>query len=407
MISYEDTIAIVREYGSDKILQHETVKLSEIVDRVCAENIVAPLNIQPFNNSAMDGFAIRADDIANASNETPTKLEVYGRIAAGDGPAAHVLPSGACIEIMTGAPVPEGADSVVPVELVDISNDNIIFKEAIKTGANVRMAGEDFKSGMEVLNKGDLLKAQHILVLATLGVSQVKLYRKPKVALISTGKELVDDFEHELKPGQIYNSNGPYLHASLLSMGAEVCPYATIKDEEGAFVKSVKDAIDKDVDVIISTGAVSAGKYDFIRGSLEEMGAKILFHKVRIRPGKPVLFARLPGGTLFFGLPGNPVAGAAGLRFFVKPLLNAMSELPVEKPVKAILQNDYSKAKSEFRFFMKAICSYSSTGNAEVEIMDGQKSFMVRPFLKANSWAVMPEGASRMQAGDVIDTYLL
>lgn len=408
MIGYDEAIDIIIKAGSGTALETETVVLEDIAGRVCAVDIKAPMANQPFDNSAMDGFALNADILAEASNDNPVILNVIGRIAAGE-PAPEKIPAfGECYEIMTGAPMPSGCDAVVPVENVKRDQEKALFNNVSIKGDNVRLAGEDFSAGDTILRKGQMLNEHHILMLATLGIGKVEVVKKPKVSVLSTGLEVIDDLETELGAGQIYNSTGPFLRRMLPALGAEVFSCGTVADDPEQFRKKLSCMINHGIDVIVTTGAVSAGAYDFIRQELERAGAKILFHKVKIRPGKPVLFAKFPdGGPLYIGLPGNPVATAAGLRFFVYPLLRAMAGQSPEQPVRAVLKNDYSKKKSDFRFFLRATASLNDMGLQEAEIMPKQQSFMVSPFAETNIWAVAPEGTENMKAGETVNVYPL
>lgn len=304
--------------------------------------------------------------------------------------------------------MPSGCDTVIPVENVKRDKEKALFYNASVKGDNVRRAGEDFAAGDVILQKDQMLNGHHILMLATLGIGKVEVVKKPKVAVLSTGLEVVDDLDVKLGDGQIYNSTGPFLRRILPSIGAEAVSCGTVADEPEKFRQKLSCMIGNGVDLIVTTGAVSAGAYDFIRTELERAGAEILFHKVKIRPGKPVLFAKFPdGGPLYIGLPGNPVATAAGVRFFVYPLLRAMMGRTQEKPHKAVLKNDYRKKKSDFRFFLRAVTAVNDKAVLEVEIAAKQQSFMVSPFTGANVWAVAPEGTEALKAGDVVDVYPL
>jgi molybdopterin molybdotransferase len=346
----------------------------------------------------MDGFAVRAEDLSHASDASPVTLASVDIIAAGTHPAA-ALKSGQCMEIMTGAPVPQGADAVVPVEVVEVSGERIVFREAPKFGAHIRRAGEDFQKGDPVLGAGERLGPQHILPLATLGIGTVAVHRRPRIGLITTGKEIVDDLSGPLEPGQIYNSNAPYASAMLQALGAELMDYGSIPDEPGHLESVLSRMLTDNLDIIVSTGAVSVGKYDFIRQVLEGNAADILFHKVKIKPGKPNLFAKLPEGPLYFGLPGNPASVAAGLRFFVWPAVEAMSAVEPERPEMLPLRGDYSK-KQGFRIFLKGRKSPDG-----VEILQGQQSFQTRPFLTMNCWIVAAEQTEGLRAGQPVPTY--
>ncbi len=403
MISYSQAKEILLEAGKKCPLETEEIPSCESVSRICAQDISAPIDIQPFDNSAMDGFAVRLEDL----DKNGGSLIKSGLIAAGDIAPDKDIPAGHCIEIMTGAPVPANADAVVPVELTQIDGDKIIFKAPPKYGANIRRAGEDFKKGMEVLKASQIIHPQHIMPIAALGIDKVIVYKKPRAAFLATGNELVNDLSQDLKSGQIYNSNRPYGLAALEAMGVD-CVHApdSIPDDPDNFEKLIKSYLEDDINIIISSGAVSAGKFDFIRNTLERMGAEILFHKVKIKPGKPNLFARLPNGALYFGLPGNPVATTAGLRFFVQPTLRAMMGMVEELPIQAKLMTPFKKC-SGIKMFLKAKAESWEDGILTVDILDGQASFMVSPFLEMNCWAVAPEDTEEIKPSDIVDLYPL
>lgn len=401
MIFYKEALAIISREGDGRQLSGEWTDIREITGRICAEKIISPTANQQFDNSAMDGFAVRIDDF----NGGPAMLEVAGRIVAGKLKKDKPLLPGQCYEIMTGAPLPTGCDAVVPVEKTEGNQGKILFREIPREGDNIRRAGEDFAIGDTILEKGTALITDHVLTLATLGIGQVKVLKRPMAALISTGKEVIDDLGANLKSGQIYNSTGPYLRAALPAMGAEILPLGGIGDDHGLYQKKLQEAVDQDSDIILSTGAVSAGSEDFVPSVLKDMGAEIFFHKVAIRPGKPILFARFPDqGPFFFGLPGNPASSAAGLRFFVYPLIRSMQELLPEEPQYAILQKPFSKNHG-LRSFVRASLHRTGKATLEANIPEKQQSFMVKPFIETNAWAVIEEDASYLKAGDLVEIY--
>lgn len=406
MISYQDACETVIEAAQNYALRTKVVVLADIPGHVASTQIQAPLAIQPFDNSAMDGFAVISADLAGATENNAVALKMAGVIAAGDGSMTVSVESGTCARIMTGAPVPAGADAVVPVELAEVVDDTVSFKTCPSRDDHIRMAGEDFQVGAPVLKKGQRLSAVHILPLASLGIGQVSVFRKPRAAFLSTGKELVDDLSLPLKPGQIYNTNGPYGAAVLESAGAEIQTSRTIPDEEVGFMEALKELMAQDIDLIVSSGAVSAGAFDFVKAGLEKCGAEILFHKVRMKPGKPNLFARLPNGTLYFGLPGNPAATAVGLRFFVEPAIRAMTGQKTENPFIAIAETAFTK-KPGFAMFLKSVQRVDDEGCLRVSFADGQQSFMVHPFLTANAWAVVPEDFAEIEVGEKVEIYPL
>lgn len=406
MITYDEAKSIVVAAGNAYALKTEVIATADIAGNVCAKDIDAPISVQPFDNSAMDGFAVRYEDVVQAGEDTPITLKRVMVIAAGDAVPDVGIKFGECAQIMTGAPVPAGADSVVPVEYVSMDGDEITFTQVVSQGSHIRKAGEDFQKGGAVLKRGDALGAQHVMALATLGVSEVEVFRKPCVASITTGKELVDDLSKALQSGQIYNSNGPYIKEALRAFGAEVMSCGTVADDLDVFQGKLKCIMNNDVDIVISTGAVSAGEFDFVKEALENIGAEILFHKVLARPGKPILCARLPNGTLYFGLPGNPAASSVGLRFFVAAAMRAMRSQEVEKPQYAKLMTPFSK-KEGWRMFLKAKMESGNDGLMSVDLFAGQASFMVSPFLQMNCWAVAKEDDSALKVGDIIEIYPL
>lgn len=407
MISYQDAKQIVQDLGAAYQTTDIDLPLEEAVGYVCAEDILAPIDVQPFDNSAMDGFAVRFEDLQGANEDAPVHLDVDRTIAAGDPMGGTVLAKGQCIEIMTGAAVPAEADAVVPVELTsqEETAGKIIFTSEMKKGANIRYAGEDFKKGKAVLTKGTRLLPQHIMALATLGVDTVTVRKPLQAMFLATGDELIDDLSQDLQPGQIYNSNRPYGLSVLKQMGVQCCnDVPKLPDDVDGFVSLLNDVMEKEIDLVISSGAVSAGKFDFVKEGLQKIGAEILFHKVKIKPGKPNLCAKLPNRTLYFGLPGNPVATAAGLRFFVQPCLQAILGLEKEEPIYAVAKNDFKK-RAGLQMFLKAVLDYGSDGRLTVDLMDGQESFKVSPFIDMNTWAIAPEAADKISAGDIVELY--
>lgn len=399
MISYEDALTVIA--GQSEPLSPVTKPAQEVLGMICAQSVTSEATVPPFANSAMDGFAVRsAMLVASASPEAPLRLPVIGSTVAGDLPSQGT--EGAW-EIMTGAPVPEGYDAVIKIEDVKITKhdkDNrpteIAVSAPVTTGQNIRKAGEDIRPGDAILNAGDRISPTRIMALATVGKSHLPVYPKPRVTVISTGKEIIDDPAIPLKPGQIRNSNSPYLLSMLEQMNAAAGYAGIIHDEPEIFENRMRDLLPQ-ADVIISTGAVSAGRHDFIPESLRRLGAEILFHKVAIRPGKPILYARFPNGAHYFGLPGNPVSAAVGLRFFVAPLLRQITGQPPETPLAAILESDAGK-KPDLCFFQKAFSYLGGDQRLYVRILPGQESFKIHPLLEANCWAVLPAGTSQVRA---------
>ncbi|WP_412731076.1 gephyrin-like molybdotransferase Glp [Dyella aluminiiresistens] len=376
------------------------VALDDAAGRVLAAPVRAPAALPPFDNSAMDGYALGGGaEALVAGSEWP----VEGEQAAGDG--ATRATDGAW-EIMTGARVPEGLDRVIPVEQTERLDApaRVRLLAEVATGANVRTAGSDVPAGEAVLAAGTVLAPQHLMLLAALGVASVPVVERPRVAVLCTGRELVDDPALPLASGQIRNSNGPFLAERLPRAGADLVHRETVGDEVDAFLDAFARARHAGATVVVSTGAVSMGRYDFVPQALQRLGAEVVFHKLAIRPGKPLLFARLPDGTLFFGLPGNPISVAVGLRFFVEPAIRAMLGLPGETAWRVPLAADFSK-KPHLRFHLKARVVLDGQGRLAAHVLSGQESYRIRPLAEANAWIVVPQEAQALPAGSLVDVW--
>jgi molybdopterin molybdotransferase len=385
-------------------IKTENILAIDAFNRVLAQTIISPVAIPPFNNSAMDGYAVNASDLDNACENNPISLKLIGITAAGD-PINEVLDTqGKAWKIMTGAPVPNGFDSVIPVENTSL-NDNIvscISKPVL--GAHIRMSGEDFIQDAPVSEPGTIINANVISAYAALGVSELSVFEKINIAVFSTGKELVDDAAQELKPGQIRNSNKAFILNWFNGLPVNAFDAGTNFDDVEKFEKDLQNQLDNNTHIIISSGAVSMGDFDFIPQTIKKLGGKIIFHKSKIRPGKPILFAKFPNGSLYFGLPGNPISAAIGLRFFVSSAILKSLDLNEEKALKAVASNGLVK-KQGFRSILKANAKINSEAQFEVAILEGQESFKIQPLLKANGWAVIDETKSSFSNGDLIDFY--
>lgn len=408
---WQDTVVISYAEALDLLLTRiavlpaRTVGLAGASGAVTASAIAARLSVPGFANAAMDGYALRADASRTATVGAPLELPVAGLIAAG-APAPRVGAQEVW-EILTGAPVPAGLDAVVPLERVtrlagrDGTGPRILITEPLRTGQNIRQAGEDFARGQTVINPGTRLGPHHLMGLAACGVDEVPVVRAPRVAVLTTGNE-VRSLGADLAPGQIRDANGPYLRALLPQLGADLTTLATATDS-AAHLRAQLEALATGADLVLTTGGVSAGRLDLLPAVVRELGGEVLFHKVAIRPGKPLLHARLPGGALLFGLPGNPLAVAVGLRFFVIPVLRALQGLAAEVPLPAVTA-EAVRRRGALRFFAKAVLETDATGQRRVHILPGQESFRIAPLLSANCWAIVPEGVGDIPAGGRLDT---
>jgi molybdopterin molybdotransferase len=403
MIGYTQAVRIIAD--TVEVLPEVLIPLGEAMGAVVAIDHPSPNAVPPFDNSAMDGFAVRSADTTSASDTSPVSVKVIGMVTAGD--TVDSPGSEACTawEIMTGAPVPDGYDGVIPVEQVEVERDasgkpvSIELRQEVRTGRNLRKAGEDFSAGDPLVTTGQLIQANQIMGLAATGVSEIHGHRPARVAAITTGNELTDT-DDTLEPGKIHDSNGPYLEAAISSIGATSAGVYRTSDSADELIKLIQSLQDK-TDVILTTGGVSAGRMDFVPMALEQLGADILFHRVAIRPGKPILFARLPNGKLVFGLPGNPIAVAVGLRFFLIPALRKMQGLPDENYLTACVKSPVGK-KQGLRFFAKALATTSEQGQLQVEALPGQESFKISPLMTANCWLIADEDTDEVTAGSLV-----
>lgn len=395
MIAYAQALELLLAEAA--VLPAEWCRSADACGRILAEPLHASSALPPFDNAAMDGYAFATSGEALAAG---SEHRVAGQLAAG-APSPPDANSGVW-EIATGAVLPAGLDCIVPFERIEkLDAGRIRLREAAFAGQNIRRAGSDIAIAQEVSAAGQRIDPALRMVLAALGVARIGVRRKPLVALLSTGAELVADASLPLGPGQIYASNASYLEASLHAMGAEVIEKAALGDDAQAFAAQTRRLADQ-ADLILSTGAVSMGSRDFIPAGLQAMGARLLFHKAAIRPGKPILAARLREGALLVGLPGNPIATAAGLRYFVVPLLRAMLGMPAETPLRASLAAPIRVAGG-FRHFLKARLHQSADSGLVAELLEGQQSYRMGSLLQANAWVVLPESAGDWVAGAMVD----
>jgi molybdopterin molybdotransferase len=342
----------VRE-ALDRVLDHlprlggEQVALPEARGRVLAAPVRASRDVPPFRNSAMDGYAVRAADLAGAGVERPVRLRVLETIGAGDVPSASVTP-GTAVRIMTGAPLPDGADAVVRLEDTREAAEEVEVRSAIEPGSNVRHPGEDVRAGDVVLSGGRSLRPADVGVLASLGVTFVDVRCRPRVAILSTGNELVDVGE-PLGPGQIVNSNAFTLAAAVEEVGGIPIRLGIVRDQPELIRAAFQLAFR--ADLVLSTGGVSVGSFDYVRGILAELGCEERFWKVAQKPGKPLTFG-MRGDTPVFGLPGNPVSCLVCFYVYVVPALRTMMgcDQVFLSSVRARMADSVGKAKGLTEF---------------------------------------------------------
>lgn len=301
-------------------LSTETVSLRNAFRRVPAQDISSPIDLPPFDNSAMDGYAAQSKDLVGATPETPRALRLIGKVAAGESFSGKIE-SGTCVRIFTGSPLPTGADGVAMQEDTRLeagSPNAILFTDTIKPWENVRFRGEDVKAGTPLAHKGEPLTVGQISLLAACGLAEISVTRKPLIGLLATGTELIESGQ-PLAPGQIYESNRAGIGALIENAGAISKTYPLVADNLDATVAALEQAF-TECDGVVTSGGVSVGEYDFIKAAFEKLGGELSFWKVSIRPGKPFVFGRLRG-KYFFGLPGNPVSAMVTFCLLVRPAL--------------------------------------------------------------------------------------
>jgi len=398
MISAEEAKNII--LGAVDQLPVEQKPLLDALRHVLAEDIVAEENVSPFDNSAMDGFAVRSDDFRTV----PVVLDVVGEVAAGHVTTRHI-DKGQAIRVMTGGKIPQGADAVVQIEWTEpIDGQHVKVLQSVPLGHNVRRAGEDIRAGEKVLEKGREIRAAELGVLASLGRTTVSIYRKPKVAILATGDELVE-ISAAITEGKIRNSNSYALHALCAEAGALPVMLGIEKDEKEKVRAKIQQGLKHDV--LITSGGVSVGKYDIVREVLLELGVEIKFWKVSIKPGMPLLFG-LYDEKLVFGLPGNPVSTMVTFLMFVRPALwKLMGKAQLEPGVKLCARLDHDLKKSDKkRHFVRGVLEQRN-GTYVVRATGSQTSNVLTSMVKANCFIIVSEEQCDLQAGEAVEVELL
>lgn len=391
MISYTDAQDIV--LNSQVAYSTEKVMLNQSLNRILAKDVLSDVDMPPFNKSAMDGFACRKGDLSN-------ELKVIETIKAGDEPK-NTINKNECSRIMTGASVPEGADCVIMVEQTEMVGDDLIRFTADKTADNIALKGEDLKKGEAALKKGTLIKPQHIAVLASVGCIMPEVFSKPKVAVLTTGDEIVEP-HHNPGGKKIRNSNGSQLIAQLKELGIDATYFGIIEDTPQGTKKAIKIAIQNN-DIILLTGGVSMGDYDFVPGALEENGVDILFSEVAIKPGKPTVFGRKED-TFVFGLPGNPVSSFVIFELFVKPFIYQYVGYQYQ-PRDVVMQMgiDYSRKKTVRTFWMPVFINE----NNEAMPVEYHGSAHIHSMCYADGLAYIETGKKEIRKGGPVHVRLL
>jgi len=401
MLSVEE--AEKRILDSIHVLNDVEVSLLDALGLTLAEDIIANFDVPPHSNSAMDGYAVRAEDIVGASKDKPIRLQVISNVPAGYLADRAVQP-GTAIRIMTGAPLPEGADTVVQVELTQTEGDKVLVKASLPRGRNVRLAGEDIKSGQKVLSSGEIISAADIGVLASLGRKTVRCIRRPKVAILATGDEVVEPGE-VLPPGKIYNSNSYAVAAQVKEAGGIPVLLGIARDTRESLANKLQEALALQVDLIVSSGGVSVGDFDLVKDMLTAEGS-MEFWQVNMKPGKPLAFGHVRGVPML-GLPGNPVSSMISFELFGRPSIKKMmQQYPEERTmVTAFMEEGYKKTDDRRHFVRVKL--HRSNGKFFARLTGEQGSGILTSLMHADGIAIVPEDKPALEPGDEVKVMLI
>ncbi len=389
-------------------LDAERVPILKALDRVLAEDVISEFDIPPHANSAMDGYAVHADDTKGAGRQTPCTLHVIGNLAAG-----HVLDtritSGTAVRIMTGAPIPPGADAIVRFEDASCEGESVHIFSEVHVGKDLRSAGEDVGRGEPVLRKGMHLRPQEVGMLAALGRVDVAVVRRPRVAILATGDELVD-VGHSLTPGRIYDANGYSNAAQVLRYGGIPIQLGIVQDCKHVLAKKMEEGLAQDVDLFLVSGGVSVGDFDVVKEALIDKG-EISFWRVCMKPGKPLAFGTIRGerGTSvpLLGMPGNPVSAMVSFELFARPaLLTMLGESDLEKPSVEAMLVDAIAHKDDRRHYVRVLLE-EKDGERYAHLAGNQGSGVLSSMVRANGLAVIPEELASVPAGQRVQVMLL
>ena len=407
MISYEQSKKILKK-AIIKIKDESIVSVSSL-NRVTSSNIYSKINYPTADNAAFDGFAINSSDTKKISKKLPKEFKIIGSIAAGSQPFKKKIKKFDTVEIMTGGVLPKGFDTIIPIEQIifypsKTKKNSILISKKISKNNHVRFKGSDYKKNELVIKKSTIIHPNHILALKTLGIKNIKVKKKLNIIFFSTGNEISN--KDIISDWQVRNSNAYYIRSLNNNFLFNFKDGGILRDaHEKVFEDKIKKMITSNTDIIITSGAVSAGKFDFVPSVIKTFKLSNYFKSVAIRPGKPVLFAKIKGKQkIIFGLPGNPMSSAACFRFFVYPYISNILGLNSEKPIKAILKKDFVKKKN-FTRFAKSKFNTTNNGKIEVEVLKGQESFRIKSFLKSNIWALLPAGKSKFKKGEIVDCF--
>jgi molybdopterin molybdotransferase len=399
-MSVEKARKFIRDYLSP-VQTKECLPLRSALGRVLAEDILSPYNVPNHDNSAMDGYAINADDLQSAGL---TKLRIAGTAFAGKSFDGKVS-KGECIRIMTGAVMPTGCDTVVIQEHVQAEGDSIIFGEGVKRGQNMRFAGEDLKHGQIVFAAGHLVRPADLGLIASLGIGEVKVHRKLRVAFFSTGDELAS-IGQPLEEGQVYDSNRYTIHGMLARLGVEIIDMGVVRDDPTLLENALQEAA-ACADVILTSGGVSVGEADFMKQLLNDLG-QVVFWKIAMKPGRPLAYGKI-GNAHYFGLPGNPVSVMVTFYQFVREAMLVLMGQPNPAPIPMLTAAcvDLVKKAPGRTEFQRGTLFLDADGIWKVRPIGNQGSGVLRSMSEANCLIVLPEDCGNVAPGAPVQVQLM
>ena len=404
MINYKEAKKILIK--SKIKIKDEIINSSKSVNRINTLDIYSTVKYPSGTNAAFDGFAINSKETVKLNKKNPQKFKILKTLSAGDNPSFKRINKFEAVEVMTGALIPKFFDTIIPIEKIIFNNDkkHILINEKIKSNQHIRYAGSDYKKKDLVIKKGTIIQPSHILAFKTLGITNIKVKMKPNILFFSTGNEISNN--KNIANWKVRNSNSHYIKSLSGNFMFNFIDGGILRDkDENIFKKKIEKSIKSKIDIIITSGAVSAGKYDFVPNVVKKFNLSDFFKGVLIRPGKPILFGKFKNvEKVIFGLPGNPISSSACFRFFVCPYLLNILGVKSEKPFKAKLKNQFSKKKNLTRF-LKAKLTSTNDGMLEIEALKGQESFRIKSFVESNIWGFFRDRKSDFKKGELIDCY--
>jgi molybdopterin molybdotransferase len=407
MINYKEAKKILVK--SKIKIKDELINSTKSLNRVNTSDIYCSVNYPAGTNAAFDGFAINSKETNNLNKNNPKNFRILKTISAGDSPKLKKVNKFETVEVMTGALIPKFFDTIIPIEKIIFHPNNknkkyINIDQKIKKNQHIRFLGSDYKKKDLIIKKGTIIQPSHLLAFKTLGIQKIKVKKIPNILFFSTGNEISNN--KDIVNWKVRNSNSHYIKSLSGNFLFNFINGGILRDkDEKVFKKKIDNTFKSKIDIIISSGAVSTGKHDFVPMIVKKFKLSNFFKGVLIRPGKPILFAKFKKvEKAIFGLPGNSISSSACFRFFVYPYLLNILGVKEEKPFKAKLKNKFLKRKNLTRFLKSELTS-TKNGMLEIKVLEGQESFRTKSFVESNIWGLFRYGQSSFKKGDLIDCY--